>query len=162
MLLLSYFCKTQLPGRLFALSDVWDAAVFMAHTHTRRCPVPCWMRLSESAGRVTPRAGWQHCCPLAGALGGEERRGSHTQDGNWPGGRRKRFCSHAPLSWDPTWSTAFSSSAPNVRRMSTCLSKEGMKMVRWLEHLYCEDRLRELGLLGLEKRGHWGDFIAAF
>ncbi|PKU43755.1 hypothetical protein llap_5945 [Limosa lapponica baueri] len=35
-------------------------------------------------------------------------------------------------------------------------------MIREMEHLYCEDRLRELALFSLEKRRRQRDFIAAF
>ena len=42
------------------------------------------------------------------------------------------------------------------------IQRKATKMTQGVEHLSCEDRLRELGLFRVEEKRLWGDLRAAF
>ena len=78
---------------------------------------------------------------------------------------RELFVPPAPTPSHPIWITASRPGAPNTRRMWSCWSpskRRSTKMIRRTESFSYEDRLRQLCLFSLEKRGLWGDLTAAF
>ena len=50
----------------------------------------------------------------------------------------------------------------NGMNLSEQVQRMASKIIKILEHLSCEDRLKEIVLLSLGKRKLWGDIIVAF
>ena len=72
---------------------------------------------------------------------------------SWLAGQGRWFCPSTLLLWDPIWSTAPSSRAPNTRRTWSCWSESRGELWRWSEG-WSTSPVRtvwELGLFSLEK-----------
>ena len=104
--------------------------------------------------------GWQAGCELTlrprnCILSHEKKHGQQGQGGD-----------PAPLCWwDLTWSTASRCVVLSTKELWTygrASRGKGTDIIHRMEHLPCEDRLRELELFSLEKRRLWKDLRAAF
>lgn len=86
---------------------------------------------------------WAWVCDL------EEERQLHSGLKQKQCGKQVKEADSAPLlhSGDPTWSVASSSGVCSTRNtwpLLVLLQRSATKIIKWLEHLSCEDRLREL------------------
>jgi len=73
---------------------------------------------------------------------------------SWPAGWGRWFCLSNLLSWDSTWNTVSGSGSPNTIKTSSSWSLSRQVPRRWSEGCNTcpmKKRLRELGLLSLEK-----------
>jgi len=83
----------------------------------------------------------------------------------WAARRGRGFCPSAPLWLRPHLEPCIQLWSPQRKKHKDVLEqvqRRATKMIRGLEQLSYEERLRELGLFSLEKRRLQGDLIAAF
>ena len=81
-----------------------------------------------------------------------KRRPIVSQAATWavvPAGQGRGYFPPTQLWWGHNWRAAFTSGLPSTTEEK--LQQKAMKMIKELEHLSCEIRWRELGLLSLEK-----------
>ena len=110
---------------------------------------PGWWKTWTSCVRMRPRRLKVSCSP---------------PEEGWPASRGRWF-SHSTLE-APDEVLHPSLGLPNIEKRWSfwrgVSRRRAMKVIQGLEHLFYEDRLKELGLLSLESRRVWGDLTVAF